>query len=178
MKEDEELLARIQHFEERALVEAYDRYSPGIYRYARRLLGDEYMAEDCVSETFSRFLMALKGGNGPRRNLSAYLYRVAHNWITDCYRRKPPQDSVLEESVQADSHHDPHQRVLLALEEQGVRKALFSLTPDQRQVIVLKYVEEWDNLQIAAALQKPVGAVKSLQHRAITRLRRLLGGSE
>jgi RNA polymerase sigma-70 factor (ECF subfamily) len=60
------------------------------------------------------------------------------------------------------------------MELQQVRSALALLTPDQRQVITLKYLEEWENEDIARALNKPVGAVKSLQHRAIESLRRLL----
>ena len=60
------------------------------------------------------------------------------------------------------------------MELQQVRSALALLTPDQRQVIMLKYLEEWENEDIARALNKPVGAVKSLQHRAIESLRRLL----
>ncbi len=48
------------------------------------------------------------------------------------------------------------------------------LTPEQRQVISLKYLEDWTNEEIARSLNKPVGAVKSLQHRALGSLRRLL----
>jgi len=58
--------------------------------------------------------------------------------------------------------------------QQQVRAALLRLTPEQRQVIVLKYIEGCDNETIAAALQKPVSAVKSLQHRALGALKRLL----
>jgi len=48
-----------------ALGSIYDLYSPGIYRYAMRLLGDETLAEDCVADTFSRFLKVLRLGQGP-----------------------------------------------------------------------------------------------------------------
>ena len=51
---------------------------------------------------------------------------------------------------------------------------MMSLTPDQRQVILLKFFEGWNNASIAAAINKPVGAVKSLQHRALKALRRVL----
>jgi RNA polymerase sigma-70 factor (ECF subfamily) len=60
------------------------------------------------------------------------------------------------------------------LEEQQVLTALQLLTPDQRQVVVLKYIEGWQNKEIAQALDKPVGAIKSLQHRALNTLRRIL----
>jgi RNA polymerase sigma-70 factor (ECF subfamily) len=175
---EQALLQRARRFDEPALIEVYDRFSPGLYRYAMRLLGDVNLAEDCVAETFSRFLFALKHGKGPSQHLQAYLYRVAHNWITDHYRRQPPPPVELEPNLHASPQDDPHQALVRQLESQKVRTALAGLTPDQRQVIVLKYLEDWENKAIAEALDKPVGAVKALQHRALNVLRRLLIGEE
>jgi len=174
MDTEKDLLDGAHRFDEKALAEIYDRHSPGVYRYAMRLLGDVVLAEDCVAETFSRFLVALKNGNGPRQYLQAYLYRIAHNWITDTYRRQPPPALSLEPELHSDPSNDPSHSVPIEMERQEVRAALAHLTPDQRQVIVLKYLEDWRNDEIALALEKPVGAVKALQHRAINTLRRLL----
>ncbi len=157
-----------------ALESVYDRYSPGLYRYAMRLLGDERLAEDCVSETFVRFLKALRAGAGPQDHLQAYLYRIAHNWITDSYRRQPPPPLALEETFPGGDQARPEVQVEIRLEQQEVRLALRVLTPDQRQVVVLRYMEGWENEQVAAALQKPVGTVRVLAHRAVQVLRRLL----
>jgi RNA polymerase sigma-70 factor (ECF subfamily) len=63
-------------------------------------------------------------------------------------------------------------------EQEEVRAALAHLTPDQRQVVLLKYLEGLENEEIAAALGKPLGAVKSLQHRALAALRRILVRAE
>jgi len=171
---EEELLARARAFEEKGLVEVYDRFSPEIFRYAMRFLGSPDQAEECVSETFRRFLEALKKGKGPRSYLRAYLYRTAHNWVTDFYRRQPLADLPLEPNLHADPEGDPSRSVAIELERQEVRRALLSLTSEQRQVIVLKYLEDWSNQEVAKALEKPVGAVKSLQHRALNALRRAL----
>src|SRR5512140_358374 len=86
---DQDLLRRARLLEEQALAEIYDRWSPGLYRYALRLMGDADLAEECVSDTFRRFLEIVKNGRGPRDYLQAYLYRTAHNWVTDQYRRNP-----------------------------------------------------------------------------------------
>ena len=64
--------------------------------------------------------------------------------------------------------------VVERIEKEQVRAALVRLTSDQRQVIVLKYLEGLENEMVALALEKPVGAIKSLQHRAIDALRRML----
>jgi RNA polymerase sigma-70 factor (ECF subfamily) len=171
------LLARCISFDDKALSEAYDRFSPALYRYAWRLTGDDSTAEECVAETFGRFLAALRAGAGPNRNLQAYLYRVAHNWITDRWRRWP------NELTHDDLEHNASPLAVDAeaewtIGQQRVRKALRHLTPDQRQVIMLKFYEGFDNQQVAEATGKPVGAVKSLQHRALEALGRVLGREE
>jgi RNA polymerase sigma-70 factor (ECF subfamily) len=172
------LLERARRFEMQALAEIYDQYSQGIYAYAARLLGDVDLAEECVAETFSRFLHALHAGKGPASYLQAYLYRIAHNWITDQYRREPPPTFSLEEEIHLSEDLPPEQQVLDGIQAEQVRAALYQLTPDQRQVVVLKFLQGWDNEQVSRALEKPVSAVKSLQHRALNALRRILVTTE
>ena len=171
-------MERAKRFEAQALEEIYDTYSPGIYRYAFRLLGDVELARECMSETFNRFLIALKRDSGPDNYLQAYLYRIAHNWITDYYRSKVPPSLRLDVNLRADPATEPHQAVADEIESQQLRNALSLLTPDQRQVIVLKYLEDWENESIAQTLKKPVGAVKALQHRALGALRRIMSRYE
>jgi RNA polymerase sigma-70 factor (ECF subfamily) len=168
------ILERARRFETQALEEIYDTFSPGIYRYAFRLLGDEDLARECMSETFSRFLVALKRDSGPDNYLQAYLYRIAHNWVTDFYRSKTPPTIPLDFNTPASSADEPHQVLAVEMTNQQLRDALTLLTPDQRQVIVLKYLEDWENETIARTLNKPVGAVKALQHRALEALHRIL----
>ncbi len=172
------LLERAKRFELEALEEVFDTYSPGIYRYAYRLLGDAELARECMSETFSRFLDALKRESGPDTYLQAYLYRIAHNWVTDYYRSKIPPSMPLDVELQADPAEEPHQVVAEQMETKQLRAALALLTPDQRQVIVLKYLEDWEIEAIAKTLNKPVGAVKALQHRALESLRRIMSRNE
>lgn len=166
------LLERARAFDLNSLGEIYDTYSPGVYRYAMRLLGDVSQAEDCVAETFSRFLKAVQSGGGPQDCLQAYLYRIAHNWITDHYRRQPVHLPLHEDLRSNDD--DTAQTAAQSIRKQEVRAALQMLTPDQRQVVVLKFVEGWENEAISRTMGKPVGAVKALQHRALDALRRLL----
>lgn len=174
MSDESTLLQRAREFDEQALAEIYDTYSPKLYRYALRLLADEDLAEECVAETFSRFLKAMRNGIGPQQHLQAYLYRVAHNWITDTFRRQPPPSIPLEFSLQAGNDPDPSDMVSERIEQERVRMALRLLTPEQRQVVILRFIEDMQNQEIAAVLDKPIGAVKALQHRALNALRRIL----
>ena len=173
MTNDLALLRRARNLDEDALAEIYDSFSPMIYGYALRLSGDAATAEECVAETFSRFLTSLHNGQGPKEYLKAYLYRVAHNWITDLYRRARPE-TALDPELRAGDGFEPHMAVAELLEQQELRVALARLTDDQRQVIALKYLEEMGHAEIAQMLQKPVGAVKALQHRGLAALRRIL----
>ncbi len=179
---EQALLMRARAFDAQALAEVYDTFSPAIYCYAMRLLADAPLAEDCVTETFSRLLGVLKTNNGPREYLKAYLFRMAHNWITDHWRANRTESvslDALEEaqllSLSSDVHESaPLQIVLERIAAQRVRTALAALTDDQRQVIVLKFYADFSNEAVAAAIGKPVGAIKSLQHRALAALKRLL----
>ncbi|MPM33836.1 ECF RNA polymerase sigma factor SigW [bioreactor metagenome] len=171
---EQELLNKSQNGDLNALGSIYDLYNQGLYRYAIRLLGDDSLAEDCVSETFSRFLHALQQKKGPKDHLQAYLYRIAHNWITDCYRKKDFFSiSINEESFIS---HEPSAEAQSTLqsEKEKVRRALQQLPPNQRLVITLRFFEEWDNETVSAALKKPIGAIKALQHRGMMNLRNKL----
>lgn len=171
---EQDLLKGALGFDLPALTAIYDRYSPGIYRYAMRLLGDETLAEDCVTETFARFLKALRNGQGPQQHLQAYLYRIAHNWITDIYRREPPPSAELDGDKLISDSPPPDEQADIRIQQARVRLALRALTPEQRQVISLRFVEGWETEEVAKVLQKTVGAVKALQHRALAALRRIL----
>jgi RNA polymerase sigma-70 factor (ECF subfamily) len=182
MNNEAKLLQRLKQMDEQVLAEVYDAFNQEIFRYACGLLGNTDLAEECVAETFSRFLLAISNGGGPRDYLRAYLYRVAHNWINDLHRRQPPPELPLDEELKADStllmsaqtFADPACAAVDALERQQLRSALARLTNEQRQVITLKYMADLENEEIAQTLNKPVGAVKSLQFRALAALRRML----
>jgi RNA polymerase sigma-70 factor, ECF subfamily len=178
MNQEQDLLKRARRLDENALAEIYDRYSDELYRYAMRFLNDVQMAEDCVMDTFSRFLKALHRGGGPDNYVRAYLYRIAHNWITDHYRRRTPHEESLILATQQASEHDPSKVVQDRQERELVRRTLMVLTPDQRLVITLKFLEGWENDEIAQSLGKRVGAVKALQHRGLAAIQRQLSKQE
>lgn len=175
---ERDLLDKAREFNQNSLGIIYDTYSPGLFRYAMSLLGDSDMAEECVADTFSRFLNVLRLGHGPENHLQAYLYRIAHNWITDYYRRRSPIMLELDESLQINDQQKPENQLNETIEKQQIQKALRVLTSDQRQVIILRYLEGWSNDEVALAILKPVGSVKALQHRALEKLRKVLISDE
>lgn len=156
------------------LIAIYEENNPGIYRYAVRLLGDSNLAEDCVSETFSRFLGVIQRGGGPRENIRAYLYRVAHNWVTDYYRRQPLPELEIEEHEPIEPGINPAVEVSDILERERVRAAILRLPAEQQQIIQLRFLENWSHEEVAQVLGKSTDATRSMQYRAIGSLRRML----
>jgi RNA polymerase sigma-70 factor (ECF subfamily) len=156
------------------LAAVYDEHHPAIYRYVYRQVGDVETARDLAAEVFHRLLRAARGDAGPDRHLKAWLYRTAHNIVVDHYRRQGHRRHLPLDEGLIDAGDDPASSAERRLSAARVRDALSRLTPDQQQVIVLKFLEGLSNQEVADVLGKPVGAVKSLQHRALAALGREL----
>jgi RNA polymerase sigma-70 factor (ECF subfamily) len=149
----------------------YDTQAPRIFRYIYHRLGNRPLAEDLTSEVFVRFI---RSGTTPD-NLTAFLYRIAHNLVVD-YLRRNPNVLPLDDATVAD-RADPIDFAELEMEKAALRRAITRLTPEQQQVIVLKFIEGLSNDEIALVLGKSAGAVKAIQHRALETLRNLLGST-
>jgi len=168
------LVTEAKPLDREAIVDLYDRHSSGMFRYAYRLLGNQDLAEECVAETFSRFLHAVKSGKGPSENVQAYLYRMAHNWITDQYRRQPQPSLELDLEGHPDHSSNPSTLVHQSLERERVRKALQRLPFDQQRVIEMRFLDGLPHEEVALSLGKSIEATRALQYRAITALRHML----
>ena len=156
------------------LAAIYDEHYPLIYRYIYRQVGDVELTRDLADEGFHRLLRSVQKQKHPGQHLKAWLYRTAHNIVVDHYRRQQHRQHLPLDEELIDADDDPAQTAERRASAARVRAALHKLTPQQRQVIALKFLEELSNQEVAAVLSKPVGAVKSLQHRALAALQRHL----
>ncbi len=156
------------------MIMIYEQHSPELFRFAVRLLDDEELAEDCVSETFSRFLQVMRRGRGPLENVRAYLYRVAQNWINDHFRRRPHPQLALDEEFEDGASSNPSLMASQEMDKELVRTALLKLPEDQQKVIHLRFLEDWSHAAIAELLGKSVVATRALQYRALISLRQML----
>ena len=131
-------------------------------------------ARDLAAEVFHRLLQTAQSGGSPDRHPKAWLYRTAHNIVVDHYRRQQHRRHLPLDDELINASDDPAGTAERRLSGAQVRAALQHLTPDQRQVITLKFLEGLSNQEVAGVLDKPVGAVKSLQHRGLAALQRQL----
>lgn len=175
MQDEHDLIRRAQAYEPVAFGEIYERYYLGVYKYIYYRVGDQSLAEDLTMEVFVKAMEAIDGFSFRGVPFSAWLYRIASNLVIDHFRRQPDHAELsLEEKLVGSVEH-PAQVLDEKFSHQALQQALAELTDDQQQVIVLKFVDGLSNLEVAQILGKTEGAVKSLQHRALASLGRVLG---
>lgn len=159
-----------------ALAEIYDRYSGKIYSYVYHRVGDAGTAEDLVGDVFVRMLEAIRGDRAWSTSLQGWLYRIAHNLIVDQFRRGGGRENVeLDEGWMATDNPTYSFENLFASNQ--LQQSMRVLTEEQQQVVILKFVEGLSNLEVAEILDKTEGAIKALQHRALTALRRVVSNT-
>ena len=116
------------------------------------------------------------GGSGdPDAAFAGWLYRIARNLMIDSYRRRHHAMVPLSDKLSA-QEAPPEERVIAGDDRRALRAAIEQLTADQREVLLLRFVEERTNAEVALLTGRSENAVKVMQHRALGALSRLLGG--
>ncbi len=172
MEDDRSLLERIQQHDQQALAEVYDQYFDRLYNYLYYRLGEPEVAADLTGEVFLALVKSLDAGKPPSRSLSGWLYTVARNLAADYIKEKgrtvPLMDDLVADGPSiTDQVHLSHLAPIL-------RQALLQLTEEQQHVIALRFGQELSLAETAEILEKTVGAIKALQHRALASLARYL----
>jgi RNA polymerase sigma-70 factor (ECF subfamily) len=178
VRREEELVRRAQEFDEEALASLYELFYPKLYNYAYLQLGDVHQAEDLASEVLLRVLESLSGYRFRGVPLTAWVFRIARNCIIDLHRRRQRRPQVSLHDGIPGTEDSPHALAERSVAHSELRLALTRLTEEQRQVIILKFVEGMDNASVARVLGRSQGAVKSLQHRALVSLKKILSSEE
>jgi RNA polymerase sigma-70 factor (ECF subfamily) len=169
------LLKRARAYDPTALGELYDRYAPRMYAYIYRRVDDADLAEDLTGELFVRALQAIQNERAWRGPFVAWLYRIAHNLVVDCYRRRPPMPNVPLDQVPLPADgNDPADAVQEAQACDRLRAAVACLTPEQQEVLALRFGEGLTAKEAGQVVNKSTGAVEALQRRALAALRRIL----
>jgi RNA polymerase sigma-70 factor (ECF subfamily) len=172
------LVERAKKYDSDAFGKLYDLYFNKIYAYIFYRVGYVDEAEDLSEQVFLKALEAIRSFDWRGIPFSAWLFRIAHNLVIDRYRRnyKMTNISIDEISPIASEIETPEKLTIDKLSQEKLHVAISHLTKDQQQVIILKFFSNLSNTEIAQFLDKPVGAVKSLQHRALNSLKRILKG--
>jgi RNA polymerase sigma-70 factor, ECF subfamily len=168
------IIRRAQSGDRAAFARLYDRYQPAVFTYLYYRLGDQASAEEMTSEVFVRMVEKINGYTPNGRPLLAWLYTIARNLRTDHLRQNGQTQLLPLDERLLSGGEEPSQAVEGRLTQACLQEAVRLLTEEQRQVVVAKFIEGRSNAEVARLLDKPEGAVKSLQHRALAALRKIL----
>lgn len=133
-------------------------------------------AEDLLGQTFLEAIRDLPRFTGDLSGFRGWLFRIAHHRAVDLVRRGVRRPEALLGAIEDPaSVVDAEEETLRRLESERVWRAIGALPPSQREVLTLRVAGGLTSAEIGVALGKRVGAVKALQHRALSNLARALG---
>ena len=167
------LLAKAKQGNQEALAEIYDLYFKKIYRFIFFRVGHKQLAEDLAEDVFLKAFTKLADAN-EGASFQGWLYQIARNLVIDYYRQKKQIVDIdeLENTLEYESN------IIDVLDLQHQQKVLLRLMKqlghEQQIVIKLKFLEDLDNAEIAEMLHKSEGAIRVIQHRAVTKLQELI----
>jgi RNA polymerase sigma-70 factor (ECF subfamily) len=167
---EEEVLERARRLEGTALSTLIQECYPFIFRYFYYRSIRREDAEDLTSEVFVRVVNSIKN---QKEYFPAWLISIAKNLLTDYYRKRgKSRETSLEEIKEPFSNSDQKKNDDLSIRD--IRKKLDYLTDEQKEVVLLKFMEGNYNKDIARIMNKSIGAIKALQFRALSALRDIL----
>jgi RNA polymerase sigma-70 factor, ECF subfamily len=175
---DSQLVKEAKNGSAEAFGELYERYAAPVFRFLYAQLENNMDAEDIAEEVFLKAWKALPQFRDRGTPFSAFIFRIAHNTLMDHYRSRsrPDRFADLEKQNLADPQPQPFEQVMTKIDHQELRQTLLKLREDYRTVLVARYISDLSPEEIAQMMGRSHGAVRVLQHRALSALRKLLNG--
>ncbi len=176
------LVRSAQQGDSEAFGELYDLYMGMVFRYVYYRIGSWTAAEDIVSETFLRALRNIGTFTWQGRDIGAWFITIARNLIIDSRKSRRaqlefPTDDILS-AGQDVVVSGPEESVLAVITGRALMDTVRTLSPEQQECVVLRFVEGLSVRETALAMGKNEGAIKALQYRAVRSLaRRIQEGS-
>lgn len=168
------LIQKARLREPKVIGEIYERYQLAIFRYLYYRVGDLQTAEDLTSEVFIRMIDGLPEYNLDNSSFQAWLYRIARNLSIDHYRRLIKRKEIELDENQIPNHDNSLDLVERGLTNEKLSLALNQLSSNQRDVIVMRFVNGMSIREVAQVMKKSQDSIKGLQRRALMALREIL----
>lgn len=175
-KEPEQLIARAAAGDREAFGRLYEEHAVRVFRHAYFLTSDVTLAEDLTAQTFLKALEAIGRYENRGVPFIAWLLRITVNLAIN--HRKALKNGIHaqlpDQIVDDDALGSPEQTCTMKSEGERVWRKVMELPTEQRQVIVMRFMEDLPYSDVAAVLGKSIGAVRVIQFRALHNLRNLL----
>ena len=177
MKDQENIIARARRGDADAFEQLVVAYRDQVFRLALRMCSSEADADEVAQEAFLSAWKALPNFRGESQ-FSTWLYQLTTHAAIDLMRREKRQIAAdITEVSAADPAPSPQQQAEQSEQREIVRDAILQLAPEQREVVVLRFMEELSYEEIGAVLKLPSGTVKSRLNRAKAQLKEILSKS-
>ncbi len=170
--DDTPLVLRAIRRDQEAFGELYDRHVVRVYRHIYYMVGNAADAEDLSAQTFLRAWEAIERYQVRGAPFVSWLLRIAHNLGVSHLRSKRDSSELHDGIVDTKERRDPEWSYQQTAEEELVREAILRLREEQRQVIILRFIEDLDYTEVAEIIGKSVAAIRVIQHRALNSLRK------
>jgi RNA polymerase sigma-70 factor, ECF subfamily len=155
-----------------AFGQLYELYIDRIGRYVYFKVGDREEAEDLTEQVFMKAWESVQNFRSDPAAFPVWIFRLAHNLVID-YHRTHRQTTELHEFIE-DPHPLPEDEVGARLDSEMLQAAIAKLTPEQQQVVILRFIQGMPHAQVAAIMGKNEVAVRGIQYRAVVALQRIL----
>ncbi len=174
----EHIIRRAQRGDSEAVAQLYELHVEQIFRYVSYRVATTSDAEDITSEVFVNMVKGL--GNFEYRGVpfEAWLYRIASARIVDFRRRTSRSQQIALQEEMRDSRPEIENSLIETQEFEALRDAIGQLSDEYQTVLTLRFIERKNHSEVADIMNKTETAVKTLQHRALTQLSKLLGLNE
>lgn len=176
--EDRELVERALGGDDTAFEYLFNRYRDAIRRLFVQRLGGVNDADDLLQETFIKVYINLHRYSATF-TFGQWVYTIARNTFIDYMRRRQDDLSIDERfSAPASSAPTPEESVINLQQRSQIEQYLGRLTPRYRQLIKMRFFEEYSYEEIASKLALPLGTVKTQIHRAREQMCRMISSGE
>lgn len=170
-----DIASRAGRSEPEAYAELFDLFFEKLRRYAYYKTGDIDLAEDIAAEALTKGLESMGGFEDRGGTIGAWLFGIARNVLARHREASGKAELVdLDEDLPGLEEERPENIVLARMSHQNLYEALSRLPEEQREVVLLRFMERYDTRTVARIMEKRPGAVRALQHRAISSLRGML----
>ena len=181
MENDLELLKRCLSGDNRAWEALLKAHNRKIYNLCYRFTGRTVEAEDLTQEVFIKIFQTLKSYDQEQGTFNTWLTRVARNHLVDHYRRTK-RDRATSSLDDEDGHIEaaaspsdgPEEGLEARERRELIQEGLGKLSPDLREAVILRDLQDMDYSEIARVLDVPEGTVKSRINRGRLELARAL----
>ena len=152
----------------------FDHYYPRLYRYAFARLSNSQDAEDVAAEAFAKVLRGLDKFRWRGSGFEAWIFRITRNLVVDRYRTGGSEviDSDVVGKLMPVVTEGPEAATVADEERQALAELIERLPDEQREVVLLRFAAEMDTNEVATITNRNANAVRQLQFRALTNLRK------